>query len=58
MIESNIAMQLHNWLGVAVLYRNTPWEGRSPSHTKKGPGRIHKQGKIVNVNIGSTSTKE
>ncbi len=47
MIESNIAMQIQNWLGVAVLYRNTPNNGKALSNTKKGPGRKHQQGKIV-----------
>lgn len=40
----NTAQQLHHFLGVAVAV-STNCGGKKYSHTKKGPGRTHLQGK-------------
>lgn len=49
MVSTNIAMQIWNYLGVSCLYRNTGHVNKSPSFTKKGPGRKHQQGKKQGV---------
>ena len=44
----NTAQQLHHFLGVTVAV-STNVGGKNYSHTKKGPGREHLQGKKKEV---------